>query len=136
MSTPSAAPVPTRSKAALWTGRVLSGLVSLMLLMGAAANFLKLPFAVEGSKEMGYTEAVMLPLGIAVTTAVVLYLIPQTAALGAIILTGYLGGAVDAHVHHGDPLGQMLFPVVFAAIAWTGLILRDPLLRARIFRLG
>ena len=116
------------SRALVWTGWIMSVLPALLLLFAGLVNVLQLPFAAEGAVKMGYSESVILPLGIALLASTILYLIPPTAGIGAILLTGYLGGAVDAHVRQGD--GLFIVPVLFAAVLWVGLILRDARLRA------
>ncbi|HEV3342321.1 MAG TPA: DoxX family protein [Pirellulales bacterium] len=114
------------SKGRLWTGRVISTLPALFLLLDGVMKLVKPSFVVEATTEMGYTEQVILPLGVVLCVSTVLYLVPQTAILGAILLTGYLGGAVDAHVRHQDGSFAIFFPVVFGALLWGGLVLRDP----------
>lgn len=81
---------------------------------------------------MGYPEQVILPLGVVLCVCTVLYLVPQTAVLGAILLTGYLGGAVATHVRHEDGLFAVFFPAIFGALLWGGLVLRDPRLAALV----
>jgi hypothetical protein len=87
-------------------------------------------FVVEATVQMGFSENVILPLGIVLLACTVLYLVPATAVLGAILLTGYLGGAVATHVRAGDGPFPVLFPVVFGVLLWGGLVLRDRRLRA------
>ena len=88
---------------------------------------------VEGTVQLGYPESVLLGLGIVLLTCTVLYMIPRTAILGAILLTGYLGGAIATHVRVGSPLfSHTLFPVYVALLIWGGLYLRDDRLRALI----
>lgn len=121
----------TISKARFWIGWIVSVLPALFLLMDAVMKLVKPSFVVEATvDEMGYSEGVILPLGVVLLASTVLYLVPRTAAVGAILLTGYLGGAVDAHVHHGDAMWTVLFPVVFGILLWSGLVLRDARLRA------
>src|SRR6266852_5426019 len=122
-------PVPV-STGALWTGRVMSALPALFLLFDAGMKLVKPAFVVEATVALGYSESVILPLGVVLLVSTVLYLIPGTAVLGAILLTGYLGGAVATHVHHGDGLFEILFPVIFGALLWGGLVLRDTRLRS------
>lgn len=86
----------------------------------------------EPTLALGYQESVLIPLGIVLIVCTVLYLIPRTAVLGAILLTGYLGGAVNTHVHARGSLFEILFPVIFGALIWGGLYLRDARLRALI----
>jgi hypothetical protein len=121
---------PAVSKAARWTGRILSGLVGLFLLFDGAMKLAKPDFVVEGTLKYGYAEAVIVPLGVVLIASTLLYLFPRTAALGAILLTGYLGGAVDAHVRAGEGAFPVLFPVVLGAILWGALYLRDTRVRA------
>jgi len=128
-SEPLTAPV---SKKMLWAGRILSGLPALFLLFDGAMKLVKPAFVVEGTVQLGYSEGVIVPLGIVLVTCTVIYLIPRTAVLGAILLTGYLGGAVASHVRAGQGPFEILFPVIFGALLWGGLWLRDPRLRTLI----
>lgn len=121
-----------RSRKAYIAGWVLTVVPSLFLLMGVVMNLTQAPQAVEGMQRFGYPQATMEPIGIVLLISVILYLIPQTAVLGAILLTGYFGGAVATHVRVLDPLRVILYPVGFAAVIWMGLYLRDPRLRALI----
>lgn len=123
-------PPATVSKGRLIAGYVLSCLPALMLLMGGAMNILKTEVAVNGAKEIGYADAVLLPLGIVTVVSVVLLLIPRTGMLGALLVTGFLGGAVGVHVRQQDPLINILIPVIFASVIWIGLILRSPKLNS------
>jgi hypothetical protein len=116
---------PTRSKKSLWTGRGLSGLVAAFMLLDAVMKLVKPEFVVKATAELGYPESVIVGLGIVLGACTVLYLIPRTAILGAILLTGYLGGAVASHLRHGDGWFPVLFPVVFGVLLWGGLCLRD-----------
>ncbi len=123
----------TVSKQALWGGRVLSALPALFLLLDAAAKFVKPAPVVEGTLKLGYAESSIVPLGAVLLVCTLLYLVPRTSVLGAILLTGYLGGAVATHVRVGDPLfTHALFPVYFGVMLWGGLFLRDLRLRALI----
>jgi hypothetical protein len=117
------------SAGARWTGRVLSYLPALFLLMDAGMKLAKAEVAVKKTMELGFEESVLVPLGVVLLASTILYLIPQSAGIGAILLTGYLGGAVATHVHHKDELWMILFPVVFGVLLWTGLVLRDRRLR-------
>jgi len=123
---------PAVSKGVLWTGRVMSALSALFLLFDGAMKLVKPAFVVEATVALGYSESVILPLGVVLLLCTALYLVPQTSALGAILLTGYLGGAVATHVHHGDSTFEILFPVIFGALVWGGLVLRDARLRALV----
>jgi hypothetical protein len=119
------------TKAQMWTGRVLSGIAVLFLAMDAVMKVMQIPAAVQGTKELGYPAGVILPLGIIQLICLALYLLPRTRVLGAILWTGYLGGAVATHVRVGNPLfTHILFPVYVALLLWGGLYLRDLRLRA------
>lgn len=117
------------SRSAKIVGWVLTLIPAALLLMAAMMNIIRPASVVEQTVRMGYSASVMLPLGIVTLMCVIVYLIPQTACLGAILVTGYLGGAVDVHVRNGDPLAQILFPVVIGILAWLGLYLREPRIR-------
>src|SRR5438477_12464897 len=121
------------SKKMLWTGRVLSALPALFLVLDGVMKLFKPAPVVEGTAKLGYQESVILPLGIVLIVCTVLYVIPRTCVLGAILLTGYLGGAVATHVRVGDPLfTHALFPVYLGGLIWPGLLLRDGRLRALV----
>ena len=114
-----------------WAGYIVSGLPVLFLLMDAVGKFVKPQAVIDGTLELGYQESVIVPLGIILLICIILYLVPQTAVLGAILLTGYLGGAVATHVRIGNPLfTHILFPTYLGIMIWGGLVLRDPHLRA------
>lgn len=107
-------------------GRILSALPVLFLLVDALGKFLLLDPVVEASAELGYTPDMVLKLGALEAACAVLFALPRTAVLGAVLLTGYLGGAVATHVVHGSSFG---FTLVFGAIVWLGMLLRDDRLR-------
>ncbi len=117
------------SKGALWTGRVLSGLATAFLLFDGAAKVMKLAPVLEASTRLDIPERVIPGLGIVLIACTLLYAIPPTAILGAIFVTGYLGGAVWTHVRMGGEVFPMVFPFIFATILWGGLYLREPRLR-------
>lgn len=121
------------SKKALWAGRIVSALPVLFLLMDGVMKLVKPPVVVEATVKLGYPESTILPLGVVLLICVAIYLVPQTSVVGAILLTGYLGGAVATHVRVGDPLPfHTLFPVYFGVLIWLGLYLRDARLRALV----
>jgi hypothetical protein len=118
-------PVPA-SKARRWTSRVLSGLAVAFLVFDAAMKLVKIPPVVEAMARMGFPDGTARPIGVVLLACVGLYLVPRTAVLGAVLLTGYLGGAIAAHVRLEDPLlSHTLFPVYFGVLLWVGLYLRD-----------
>ena len=119
------------SKKNIWTGRIMSGLVVVFLSLDASLKVLKNQLAVEGDARLGYPENTVVGIGILLLSCTLLYAIPRTAILGAILLTGYLGGAVATHVRVGNPwLGYILLPVYIGVLAWGGLFLRDRRIRA------
>lgn len=120
------------SKGALRGGRVMSWLSALFLLMDGVMKLFKPAFVVEATVKLGYPEGIIVPLGIVLTLCTILYLIPRTAVLGAVLLTGYLGGAVATHVRVGEGWFPILFPVIFGVLLWGGLYLRDQRLRTLI----
>lgn len=123
------------SKPALWTGRVLSGLVILFLLFDGAIKLMPWPIVTETMDRMGYgaSESLARTLGIITVACTVLYAIPPTSILGAILLTGYLGGAMASHMRIDSPLfSHTLFGLYLGLMVWGGLWLRDRNLRMLI----
>lgn len=120
-------PKPTVSKTAFYTGWVLSILPSLMLTMSAVFKFLQPPDVVKGFEHLGWPLGLAVALGIVELVCMAIYVFPKTAVLGAILLTGYLGGAVAAHVRLEE---QFAMPVILGVMLWGGLYLRDVRLRA------
>ncbi|HEV8290707.1 MAG TPA: DoxX family protein [Tepidisphaeraceae bacterium] len=118
------------SKATLWIGRVLSALPVLMLIMSASFKLAKVRAAVEGFKQFGWPEELLVTLGIIELSCAILYAIPATSVLGAVLLTGYLGGAVATHFRVKDI--QAINAVVLGIVLWLGLFLREPRLRSLI----
>jgi hypothetical protein len=120
-----AAPQPARpSRAAWWAGWILSGIV--ILWMGVAGTIFALTqreMVEKNMGDMGYPASAIMPIQAVLILCVILYAIPRTAVLGAVLLTGYLGGAVATHVRIAD--GMWFFPVIFGVIVWLGLFLRD-----------
>ena len=120
------------SKPARWTGRVLSGLVIVFLLFDGAIKLVPWPVVTETMDRMGYgsSESLARTLGVITVACTVLYSIPPTSILGAILLTGYLGGAMASHVRIGSPLfTHTLFGLYLGLMVWGGLWLRDGSLR-------
>jgi uncharacterized membrane protein YphA (DoxX/SURF4 family) len=118
------------SKKVLWAGRIISALPVLMLLFSAIGKLAKPAAVIEGMTRLGYPERLALPIGILELTCTVLYIIPRTAVLGAILLAAYLGGATATHVRVGDP--SFFTPAILGVLVWGGLYLRDPRIRALI----
>ena len=121
------------SKSALWSGRVVSGLVIVFLLFDGAIKLVPWPVVTETMDRMGYgsSETLARSLGLITLVCTVLYAVPPTSILGAILLTGYLGGAIASHVRIGSPLfSHVLFGFYLGLMVWGGLWLRDRSLRA------
>lgn len=120
----------TESSALLWTGRVLSGLVIVFLLFDAGIKLIPLDVVTETSRQLGIPTDLSRTLGVLTLLCTVLYAIPQTSVLGAVLMTGYLGGAIYVHVLNGSPLlSHTLFGVYLGILMWGGLYLRDARLR-------
>jgi hypothetical protein len=121
------------SNAALWTGRVMSGLVIVFLLLDGAMKLVPLDVVLTTSEQMGIPGSLARPLGVITLLCTMLYAFPRTSILGAILLTGYMGGAIASHLRLGDPLlTHTLFGLYLGLLAWGGLYLRSPRLRALI----
>jgi len=115
------------SRVAAWSGGILSLLVALMMILSAVMKLLKPAAVVQGFAHFGYPEAQAMPLGIVEAACALIFLIPRTSVLGAVLLTGYLGGATATNVRVGDP---WFAPVILGVVAWAGLFLRDRRLRS------
>jgi hypothetical protein len=120
------------SKKMLWAGRIVSALPALFLFVDGIMKLIKPALVVDATVQLGYPESVILGLGIVLIASTVLYLIPSTSILGAILLTGYLGGAVATHVRVRDTLFTIVFPIIFGVMIWGGLYLRDKRLQTLI----
>jgi ABC-type transport system involved in cytochrome c biogenesis permease component len=121
------------SKMRLRAGSILTGLVVLFLTFDAVMKFVKPAPVIQAFAQTGWPDRLAVPLGIVLLTCTALYAIPRTSILGAILLTGYLGGAVATHLRAGDPLfSHVLFPVYMGVLLWVGLYLREDRLRALV----
>jgi hypothetical protein len=119
------------SKGQLWAGRVLSGLGVLFLMMDTAFKLIASPIAAQATEELGYPVRLVPVIGWIEAVLLVLYLVPRTSVFGALLWTGYLGGAVATHFRIGNPLfTHLLFPTYIATLLWLGLWLRDRRVRA------
>jgi hypothetical protein len=117
----------------LWTGRVISALAVLFLLFDSVIKLMKIGPVVESFAQLGYPVSIVRGIGILALACVVVYVIPRTSILGAILLTGYLGGAIATHVRIGSPLfTHTFFPIYVGVLIWLGLYLRDNRLRALV----
>jgi hypothetical protein len=116
---------PVTAAKRLWASPIMSGLPALFLLVDGGMKLFKPPVVVETTLQLGYPESAIVGIGVVLLISTILYLIPRTAILGAILLTGYLGGAVATHVRVSAAVFNIIFPVVFGALLWGGLWLRD-----------
>ena len=128
-TTAQAAPV---SKGMLWTGRIISGLVVLFMIFDGVTKVIKVPQVIQASAKLGYNTAAVVGIGATLLVCTALYVIPRTTIFGAILLTGYLGGAVNANLLSGTALFNITFPIIFGVLAWLGVYLRDARLRALV----
>jgi hypothetical protein len=121
------------SKALVWTGRIISALVAAFLLLDAVMKLAMIAPVIEGSTRLGFAITTIRPMGAVLLIATLLYAVPRTATLGALLVTAYLGGATATMVRAGEPFW---FPVAVGIMAWAGLLLRQPRLRALVLSLS
>jgi hypothetical protein len=122
------------SKSALWTGRILSGLAVLFFVMDGVMKLFKPAFVVQATVQLGYPESDIAGIGVLLLTCTLLYVIPRTSILGAILLTGYLGGAVASQIRVGAAVFNVVFAVTFGVLVWAGLWLRENRVRTLLER--
>jgi DoxX-like family len=124
------AEVRATSTKGLWAGSIITGFVALFLFFDAIVKVLKLPMAVDPTVRLGYRAGLVYPIGLAELVCIAAYLFPRTSVLGAILLTGYLGGATATQVRVEDP--WFCFPVIVGALVWAGLFFRNTKVRAMV----
>jgi hypothetical protein len=122
---PMYSPETAISNERLWASRIMGGLPALFLLVDGSMKLFKPAVVVEASAQLGYPESTLIGIGLALLASTLLYLLPRTAILGAVLLTGYLGGAVATHVRVGGPAFTIVFPVIFGSLLWGSLWLRE-----------
>ena len=108
-----------------WAGYILSGLTTLFLLQDGIMKLFKPAFVVKATEQLGYPESMIVAIRTVLLSFTLLYLIPRTSVLGALLLTAYLGGAVASNVRAAMPAFNVLFPIIFAGLVWAGLWLRE-----------
>lgn len=113
-------------KARLWTGLAISGLVILFFAFDGITKIIQVPAVVKASAGLGLSANTIVPLGVLLLACTVIYLIPRTAVLGAVLLTGYLGGSIAIQVRVGSGAFPVIFSLVFGLLVWAGLVLREP----------
>lgn len=120
----------SESKGKIWTGRILTAIVILFSLFDGITKLIKDPHVLKAMDDLAYPPSTIVLIGVLMLVCAALYAIPQTAVLGAVLLTGYLGGAVASNVRVSHPAFECFFPVIFGIVAWAGLFLREPRLWA------
>lgn len=121
------------SGTAIWSGRIISGLVTAFMIFDGTIHIMKPAPVVQGFAQLGFPIRLAVPLGVVSLACALLYAIPQTSILGAILLTGYLGGAVAVQVPTQNPFfGEVIFPVYIGIFVWGGIYLRDERVRRLI----
>jgi DoxX-like family len=128
-SSTQSAPVP---KARIWTGRVISALITLFLIFDGVTKVIKVPQVIAASAKIGFSAGDVVAIGAVLLICTALYVIPKTSTLGAILLTGYLGGATATNVLAHTAAFNTSFPVIFGILVWLGLYLRHDGLRALV----
>jgi hypothetical protein len=130
---PETAQAGSISKKSLWAGRITTGFIVAFLLFDAVIHLMKPAPVVEAFAKLGFPIRLAVPLGLIELVCVLLYVIPRSSILGAILLTGYLGGAIAIQLPTGNSLfGEVLFPIYIGVILWGGIYLRDERLRTLI----
>jgi hypothetical protein len=120
------------SKGMIWTGRILTGLMALFFILDGVGHLMKPAPVVDAFARLGYPLSASVGIGVLLLICTAIYVTPRTSVLGAVLLTGYLGGAVSTHVRAGSSLFETIFPVILGALAWAGLLVRDAELRQLI----
>ncbi len=128
-------PTVSAGKMTVWAGRIMSSFMGSFLLFDCVIKLLELAPAVQATTQLGYSADVIFGLGVLQLVCLAAYAFPRTSLLGAILLTGYLGGAVATHVRAGSGIFSLVFPIMMGALVWGGLLLRDHRLRAHMLPL-
>ena len=118
----------------IWASRILTALSVLFFLLDGSMKLFKPPVVVKATVGLGYPESTIVGIGVTLLVCTVLYLIPRTAVLGAILLSGYLGGAVASNVRAESPLFNAVFPVLLGVAVWASLVLRDKRLESLLLK--
>ena len=125
----SATNVTTPSNASLWTGRILTVLVVLFFLFDSITKLMREVHSTAATVQLGFSEHSVVVIGAILLGCTILYIVPRTAVLGAVLLTGYLGGAIAVQLRVNHPAFETLFPAIIGALAWLAIYLREPRLR-------
>ena len=117
------------SRKMIWAGRILTVLTALFMLLDGVMKIVKPPQVLQANVRLAYPISTLSGIGVALIVCTLIYLIPRTSILGAVLLTGYLGGALASNVRAGSGCFETIFPMLFAVLVWGGLVLRDCRLR-------
>lgn len=120
------------SKNWIWVGRIVSTAVVLFCAFDGIMKVIKEPHVIAASAEFGFSANEIVLIGALMLACTILYAIPRTAVLGAVLLTGYLGGALVSNIRAGHPMFECIFPVIFGVLAWGGIFVREPRVRELI----
>jgi DoxX-like protein len=115
-----------QSKATLWAGRAITAIVALFLGFDGVTKLIRDPHVLSAMADLAFPERAIIAIGAVILVCTLLFLIPSTSMLGAILLTAHLGGAVAVQVRAGHPVFECVFPIIFGVLLWLGLSLRDP----------
>ena len=125
---------PTQTSRITWAGRIISAVPILFLLFDSTIKFTSIQPVVDSFKQLGFLPSIAVGIGLLELACILVYVVPRTSILGAILLTGYLGGAIATHLRVGNPLfSHVLFPIYVALPLWGGLLLRNERLRSLLF---
>lgn len=119
-------PTETSSSSLFWIGWVVTGLVTAFLIFDGGTKVLRVAPVMEACARFGLDASTVVAIGVVLLVCTTLYAVPRTTVLGGILLTGFLGGAVATHVRAGSSLFETVFPIGFGALAWVGIVLREP----------
>jgi len=114
----------------LWIGRILSALAVIFLAFDSSIKLMRLPVVLEATAQLGFPPGSIVLVGIVLLACTLVYVIPRTRVVGAVLLTGYLGGAVAAQMRVGNPPFETLFPIIVGSVIWAGILVRDHRVRA------
>ncbi len=114
----------------MWAGRVLSALAVVFLAFDGGIKLMRVPAVLEATVQLGFPLTSIVPIGLTLLACTLIYAIPRTSVVGAVLLTGYLGGAIAAQVRAGNPMFERIFPIIVGTVVWAGVFLRDRRVRA------
>ena len=114
----------------VWAGRVLSALAVVFLAFDGVIKLVRLPAVLDATVQLGFPLGSIVPVGLTLLACTLIYAIPRTRVVGSVLLTGYLGGAVASQVRAGNPMFEMVFPIIVGTVVWAGVFLRDRRVRA------